>query len=138
MVKQPISSCSPFLRFLSVTLHTQKVHSVCYGSTKTGYRTTSVWCRGRSRNVEGSWGFSYLKIEKLPNSHFMFFDRYEIHIEAFGNFIYAMRIIFRSSSSENLIWKWDNQIPPKRTKTVHGTFKHFKKKRIFEFPNMIL
>ena len=31
----------------------------------TGYRTTSVWCKGGSRYVEGCWGFPYLKINKL-------------------------------------------------------------------------
>ena len=40
-------------------------------TTKTGYGTTPVWCRGASRNVEGCWGFPYLKIQKLPNFHFM-------------------------------------------------------------------
>ena len=33
----------------------------------------------------------------------MFFDRYEIHIQAFGDFIYAKWIIFRSSFSQNMI-----------------------------------
>ena len=31
------------------------------------------------------WGFLYLKIEKLPPFHLMFFDRYEIRIQAFGD-----------------------------------------------------
>ena len=31
------------------------------------------------------WGFPYLKIEKLPHFLFMFFDRSEIHIQAFGD-----------------------------------------------------
>ena len=48
----------------------------------------------------GGWGFPYLKIEKLPTVHFMFFDRYEIHIRAFVDFIYAKCIISRSSSSQ--------------------------------------
>ena len=48
-----------------------------------GYGTTSVWCSGGSRNFEGCWRFPYLKIQKLPNFHFMFFDRYEIHIQDF-------------------------------------------------------
>ena len=32
-------------------------------------------------------GFPYLKIEKLQEIHFMFCDRYEIHIQAFVHFI---------------------------------------------------
>ena len=39
------------------------------------------------------WGFPYLKIEKLPNIHFMIFDRYEIHIQAFADFISGKCII---------------------------------------------
>ena len=46
-------------------------------------------------------GFPYLKIKKLSNSHFMFFDRYEIHIPAFLDFIKPIFIIFRSSASQN-------------------------------------
>ena len=36
---------------------------------------------------------------------FMFFDRYKIHIQAFGDYIYAKCIIFRSSSSQIFINK---------------------------------
>ena len=39
------------------------VHSE--GTTKTGYRTTPVGCRGGSRYVERCWGFPYLKIKKF-------------------------------------------------------------------------
>ena len=59
-----------------------------------------VGCRGGSQNVEGYWGFPYLKIEKLANVHFMVFDRYETHIQAFGDFIYVIFIISRSSFSQ--------------------------------------
>ena len=58
---------------------------------------------GGSRNVEGCWGFPYLKKEKLPKFNFIFFDRYGIHIQDFVDFIYAMFMIVRSSSSEHLI-----------------------------------
>ena len=44
-------------------------------------------CRGGNRYVEGSCGCPYLKIEKLGSFHFMFFDRYEIQIQDFVNFI---------------------------------------------------
>ena len=37
----------------------------------------------------------------LPNFHFMFFDRYVIHIQAFVDFINGQLIIFRSSSPQN-------------------------------------
>ena len=33
------------------------------------------------------WGLPYLKIEKLQEILFMCFDRYEIHIQAFVDFI---------------------------------------------------
>jgi len=46
------------------------------------------------------WGFPYLKIEKLQEIHFMFFDRYEIHIQAFVHFINAKLIMFQSSSPQ--------------------------------------
>ena len=35
------------------------------GTTHSGYGTTSVWCRGGRRYVQGCWGFPYLKIEKF-------------------------------------------------------------------------
>ena len=45
------------------------------------------------------WGFPYLKIEKLPYFHFMFFGRYGIHIQAFVDLTNAIAIMFKSSSS---------------------------------------
>ena len=48
------------------------------------------------------WEIPYLKI---ANIHFMVFDRYEIHIQAFVPFINAMAIISKSSSSEDMIQK---------------------------------
>ena len=33
-------------------------------------------------------------MEDLPDFHFMFFDRYEIHIQAFANVFYGQFIIF--------------------------------------------
>ena len=47
------------------------------------------------------WGFAYLKIEKLQEINFMLFDRYEIPIQAFVDFIDGKFIIFRSSSPQN-------------------------------------
>ena len=46
-----------------------------YGTTKTGYATTPVWCRGGSRYVEGCWGFRYLKIKLFFHFdfHFVYF-----------------------------------------------------------------
>ena len=35
----------------------------------------------------------------------MFFDRYEIHIQAFVDFINGKLIIFQSSSPQNIIWE---------------------------------
>ena len=34
-----------------------------HGATRSGYRTTSVWCRCGSWYVEGWWGLPYLRIE---------------------------------------------------------------------------
>ena len=41
--------------------------------------------------------FPYLKVKKLTNFHFMVFDRYAIHIQAFLDFIKGKFIIFQSS-----------------------------------------
>ena len=38
--------------------------------------------------------FPCLKIEMLPNFHFMFFDRYEIHIQAFVHSINENELFF--------------------------------------------
>ena len=61
---------------------------------------------------EKVWGFPYLKIEKLPNFHFMFFARYEIHIQAFGDVVYGKFSIFRSSSPQ-IYFKCDRATPPR-------------------------
>ena len=42
------------------------------GTTKAGYRTTSAWCRGWSRYVEGCWRFPYLEIKRFLG--FLVFD----------------------------------------------------------------
>ena len=52
-----------------------------------------VGCKGGSRYVEGCCEFPHLKIEKLPFSHFMFFDRNEIHIQDFGDLFTGIFII---------------------------------------------
>ena len=43
---------------------------------------------------------------KFEKVRFMFFDRYEINIQAFLYFIKGKLIIFRSSSSRNIILRW--------------------------------
>ena len=45
-------------------------------------------------------------MEDLSNFHFMFFDRYEIHIQAFVDFIKGELIIFQSSSPRNYFKKY--------------------------------
>ena len=65
-----------------------------------------VGCRGGSRNADGCWGFPYLKIKKFvgfTKFPFHVFDRYEIHIQDFWEFIWPCFIIFRSSTSQTLI-----------------------------------
>ena len=48
------------------------------------------------------WLCGYVdKSQKKQKKHFMFFDRYEIHIQAFVDFINGKLIIFRSSSPQN-------------------------------------
>ena len=87
-----------------------------------GYGTTSVWCRGGSRYVEGCWGIPDLKSDAgvgigtligdrdylarkyihwfdLPPFRFMFFDRNEIHIQAFQEISPAKLVPGDSSSS---------------------------------------
>ena len=49
------------------------------------------------------WGLSYLKIQKLQHFPFLFFDRYDIHIPDFEDFLYGDLHHFRSPSSHNLI-----------------------------------
>ena len=83
MIKQEIrKKCQEMMKITVVSDSSRG-----YGTTRTGYGTTSVWCGGGSRNVEGCWGFPYFKIQKLQIFHFMFFDRYEVHIHDFGDFI---------------------------------------------------
>ena len=36
------------------------------------------------------WGFPDSKIQKLPNFHFMLFDRYQIHIQDFEDFVWDL------------------------------------------------
>ena len=48
--------------------------------------------------------FPYLKIKKLSSFHFMFFDRYVIHIQTFVEFINVKLIISRSSPPRNSFW----------------------------------
>ena len=43
--------------------------------------------RGFIDTPRGPMGFPYLKIEKLANYHFMFLDRYEIHIQDFEDLL---------------------------------------------------
>ena len=59
----------------------------CWEVLRNDSNEMSVWCRCGSRYVEGCWGFPHLKIQKLPYCHFMFFDRYEIHIQDVEDFL---------------------------------------------------
>ena len=51
------------------------------GTTKTGYGTTPVWCRGGSRYVEGCRGFLYLQIEKFCRIYQMFISWFLIDMK---------------------------------------------------------
>ena len=44
-----------------------------------------------------------MKIENLPKSRFMVFDRYEIHIQALVLFSHGKLIIFQSSSTQKKV-----------------------------------
>ena len=44
-----------------------------YGTTRTGYGTAQVGCRGGSRYVEECWGFPYLKVKKFKVVVFFWF-----------------------------------------------------------------
>ena len=63
---------------------------VCFGRP--------VWCRGASRYVGGCWEFPYLKIQKLQNSHFIFY-RCAIHIQDLEEHFAGIFIIARCPSS---------------------------------------
>ena len=52
------------------------------------------------------WGFPHIKIKKLPHFHFMFFDRYDIHIQAFLCFVNGSFIIFQSAPPRNYFKKY--------------------------------
>ena len=55
----------------------------------------------------------------------MFFDRYEIHIQAFVDFINAIAIIFKSSSSQNMN---QHEILNIKQKRYRGLPQHLKQK----------
>ena len=52
------------------------------------------------------WSIPYQKIEKFENVQFMFFDRYENHIQAVVHFIDGKIIIFWSSPPHKIILKY--------------------------------
>ena len=84
-----------------------------------------VWCKGGSRYVEGCWGLPYLRIEKfvgLTKFPFHVFDRYDIHIHYFKDFIWRSFIICRCPSSPNLI---TNEAPEVSKKKQYIDFPHF-------------
>ena len=91
-----------------------------------------------SLNIK-SLGIPLPENKKLPHLHFMFFDRYEIHVQTFGDVSYRQFIIFQSSSSQSDIkqmyscWykKHVHQKNNKKTKTKWWIYlskisKHFK------------
>ena len=64
-----------------------------------------VRCRGCESKCWGMLVVPLLENRKVTKFSFHVFDRYEIHLQVFGDFISAfyMFIIFRSSSSENYV-----------------------------------
>ncbi len=71
-----------------------------------------------------------------------FFDRNEIHIQAFGDVFYGEVVIVRSSSSRNYI-KIDTQVPRQQKRDNRNTtnmvsipFNNFENFRIFRFSDM--
>ena len=50
----------------------------------------------------------------------MFFDRYEIHIQAFVDFINAIAITFKSSSSQNI--NQNEVLTNRKKKHKHGAW----------------
>ena len=59
--------------------------------------------RGWSRNVEGCWEFPSSKIERIPNFHFLFFNRYYSHIHDLGEILMGIFIIFWCPSLRKMI-----------------------------------
>ena len=82
----------------------------------------SIGCVHEVYNAEGCWGFLYLKIEKLANAHFMFFDRYEMHIQYFVdlfNHVYNLPILIFINFDK----QWGTQISSKKQTNEHTAHK---------------
>ena len=63
-----------------------------------------VGCRGGRQNAEGVLVIPLLANRKVGKNSFHAFDRYEIHIQPFVDFIDAKAIIFKSSSPQNYFY----------------------------------
>ena len=82
-------------------------------------------------------GFPYLKIEKLPNFRFMFFERYEIHIQAFAIFMdnlsssvpYLHKIVFKIYTHLYITNIWKTETTNLKRKNKHMV------PRTYIFPN---
>ena len=56
------------------------------------------------KQVSNKIGFGP-NIEDSPNLYFMFFDRYEIHIQAFVHVINENKLLFNHHPTKNIFWE---------------------------------
>ena len=91
------------------------------------------WCP--SSKIKKVWGVPYLKIEKLSNVLFMFFDRYEIHIQVFVNFINGKLIIFNHQLHQIIFETYTHSLDIKYflKNEFSIKFQKFKKSWIYQF-----
>ena len=69
------------------------------GSLMMDTGVTPVWCRGGKRYVDWWWGLPCSKSREMGKIGYHVFDRYEIHIQAFVDFIHGKLMSGHSSSS---------------------------------------
>ena len=85
------------------------------------YRLFYIWWFSFLKIKNGdSLIWKYIHLEDLPNWYFMFFDRYEIHIQAFLYFINGKLIICQSSSPQNYFKNMYSKSPQTKKRTIHN------------------
>ena len=75
-------------------------------------------------------GIPYLKIDKLSKFRFMFFDRYEIHIQAFLYFINENNLLLIIISTK-IFSKYVLILPQEKRKQTNVKMKHSKTRKMW-------
>ena len=82
----------------------------------------AIWLCGYVDKFQKSKRVPFLKIENLPNFYFMFFDRYEIHIQAFLDCVKPIFMFFSDPHLHKIILRICTQHPQKTERIKqHGT-----------------